>query len=101
MHLPPFLDHSRIVLSREPLAMRSPSTATQTTRSVCSPLKCLVGFPDAAGGAELRACRVPARGMTSNHTILPDGHGSAVFKAMLDDLGLTSKVAMARHRRES
>jgi len=33
---------------------------------------------------------------TSNHTILPDGHGSAVFKAMLDDLGLADDVAMAR-----
>jgi len=35
-------------------------------------------------------------GITSNHTILPDGHGSATFKAMLVDLGLADLVAMAR-----
>ena len=35
-------------------------------------------------------------GMTGNHTILPDGHGSATFKAMLQDLGLLSDVAIAR-----
>ena len=35
-------------------------------------------------------------GITSNHTILPDGHGSAIFKGMLVDLGLADSVAMAR-----
>lgn len=35
-------------------------------------------------------------GMTANHTVLPDGHGSATFKAMLTDLGLVEQVAMAR-----
>ena len=35
-------------------------------------------------------------GMTSNHTILPDGHGSATFKAMLVDLNLIDEVFMAR-----
>ena len=35
-------------------------------------------------------------GMTSNHTILPDGHGSATFKAMLSDLNLLESVFMAR-----
>ena len=35
-------------------------------------------------------------GLTSNHTILPDGHGSATFKAMLTDLGLLDDVFMAR-----
>ena len=34
--------------------------------------------------------------MTSNHTILPDGHGSATFQAMLTGLGLSDKVAVAR-----
>jgi len=34
--------------------------------------------------------------LTSNHTILPDGHGSATFKAMLSDLGLIELVTMAR-----
>jgi len=35
-------------------------------------------------------------GTTSNKTILPDGHGSSIFKAMLDDLGLSADVSMAR-----
>jgi len=35
-------------------------------------------------------------GLTSNYTILPDGHGSATFKAMLSDLGLVDLVTMAR-----
>lgn len=35
-------------------------------------------------------------GMTGNRTILPDGHGSATFKAMLQDLGLLADVTIAR-----
>ena len=35
-------------------------------------------------------------GMTANHTILPDGHGSATFKALLVDLGLIKDVIVAR-----
>jgi len=35
-------------------------------------------------------------GCTSNHTILPDGFGSAAFKAMVSDLGLLELVSMAR-----
>ena len=35
-------------------------------------------------------------GCTSNYTILPDGFGSATFKAMLSDLDLLSEVSMAR-----
>ena len=34
--------------------------------------------------------------MTSNRTILPDGHGSATFMAMLTDLNLAKDVMMAR-----
>ena len=33
---------------------------------------------------------------TSNRTILPDGHGSAVFRAMLDATDLLGEVVMAR-----
>ena len=33
---------------------------------------------------------------TSNRTVLPDGHGSATFKAMLSALGLLQDVMMAR-----
>ena len=35
-------------------------------------------------------------GMTGNRTILPDGHGSATFKAMLQNLGLLADVTIAR-----